>query len=290
MPVDVRPLRELPADAPGAGWARACALDAGHVTHVLVQDGDRAGGVEAVAWRGSPWGSGDGADWSLAGRADAVRSLYSRVLTDEGVGPPRAGDAGAGAPAGDSSPGHAAPGLVVPVEVAGALLPEVTERFVVRTLDAAGLAGAGRPSGGDPGDGRPAPPGAARWLPRTDRRVESLVERAFPDTEVRPGDPRADAWLGWEDGGMLLAVCCRLRTDPGLALLSSLSLEPGARGRGLATALTRAFAGQVLAGGAELVALGHYTSNTAASRVYDAVGMGRVELGWTPLARAGTTA
>ena len=193
----------------------------------------------AVAWCGNPWGR----DWSVAGRPDGVAALVRLLRREPGVG-------------------H----LVLPAALTDVAPAPVVAEFAVRSLETA------------PSAGRSEPPGRARALADGDPRVAALLAAHFPDAEAGPDDPRAGAWTGWEVDSRLVAACCRLRTGPDLALLSSLTLESGWGGRGVARALTRAWAADALAGGARLVALGHHTSNTRASRVYDALGMTREDL------------
>ena len=194
----------------------------------------------AVAWQGSPWGPDE---WSLAGEADGVATLLRLLRREPGVD-------------------H----VVVAAEHVGLLAWPTAAEFAIRTTAAV-----------PPAPASPAP-GAPVALADGDPRVAALLAAHFPDAEAGPDDPRADGWTGWEVDGRLVAACCRLRTDPDLALLSSLALDAAWRGRGVATALTRAFVADALAGPARRVALGHYTSNAAASRLYDRAGMDREDL------------
>jgi GNAT superfamily N-acetyltransferase len=121
---------------------------------------------------------------------------------------------------------------------------------------------------------------AVRWLDDdgpTSAELRSLVARAFPDAETPPGDPRVARWFGARSEGRLVAVAAELRTAPGTALLSSLTVDPAARRAGWGSAVTTWFARTRLDDGVRVVGLGRYLTNTRARALYDRLGFLDVE-------------
>ncbi len=118
------------------------------------------------------------------------------------------------------------------------------------------------------------------WLsdePSSDPELRSLVARAFPDAETPPGDPRIVRWFGARRGGRLVAAAAELRTEPGAALLSSLTVDPAVRREGWGSAVTSWFARTRLEDGARIVGLGTYLANARARALYGRLGFVEVE-------------
>jgi ribosomal protein S18 acetylase RimI-like enzyme len=132
-----------------------------------------------------------------------------------------------------------------------------------------------------------------QWLPDGDRELADLVERAFPDAETPPNDPRVAGWFGARVDGRLVAAAASLTLglapsqqrgpvagNPagtvgpagGAALLSSLTVDPAARRSGWARAVTAWFVRERFARGAAVVGLGTYLSNEPARALYDRLG------------------
>jgi ribosomal protein S18 acetylase RimI-like enzyme len=152
----------------------------------------------------------------------------------------------------------------------------------VRPTDLNVPAGSGLPTGYSPAWGwgwhaatapPPVYPGEASvgWL-ADDAELRELVARAFPDAETPPGDPRVARWFGARIDGRLIAAAAALRTEPGAAVLSSLTVDPQARRSGWGGAVTAWFARERLSHGAGVVGLGTYLANTAARALYTRVG------------------
>jgi ribosomal protein S18 acetylase RimI-like enzyme len=152
----------------------------------------------------------------------------------------------------------------------------------VRPTDISVPAASGLPTGYHPAWGwgwhattapPPVHPGerAVGWL-ADDAELWDLVARAFPDAETPPGDPRVARWFGARVDGGLIAAAAALRTEPGAALLSSLTVDQHVRRNGWGGAVTAWFARERLSHGAAVVGLGTYLANTAARALYARVG------------------
>lgn len=122
----------------------------------------------------------------------------------------------------------------------------------------------------------PAQPGESRVValdgPRGRAVARALLDRANPAAELDPRDP-GTRWWGWQDDagdvrGVAGARCAR-RGAPWV--LGGIATDPGARGRGVARAVTAA---ATRSGRREesMVELGMYADNGAARRVYEHVG------------------
>jgi GNAT superfamily N-acetyltransferase len=100
--------------------------------------------------------------------------------------------------------------------------------------------------------------------------VAELLDRAFPDTTTRPGDPRVRAWYGIREGGRLVAAGGdRGRGDVGF--LAGLAVAPEARGRGLGAALTAAMTRRLFTT-YDCVALGVVADHAGTIRLYERLG------------------
>ncbi|MFC0509367.1 GNAT family N-acetyltransferase [Micromonospora costi] len=100
--------------------------------------------------------------------------------------------------------------------------------------------------------------------------LDALIEEAFPTTTSRPGDPRVVDWYGIRDGDRLVA-CGADRSRGDVGFLAGLTVAPAERGRGLGAALTAGMTRALLAR-FDLVALGVYTVNVGAVRLYRRLG------------------
>jgi ribosomal protein S18 acetylase RimI-like enzyme len=96
--------------------------------------------------------------------------------------------------------------------------------------------------------------------------LAGLIEEAFPSTTSRPGDPRVVDWYG----GRLVA-CGADRSRGDIGFLAGLTVAPDRRGRGLGAALTAGMTRALLAR-YDHVALGVYTANVGAIRLYRRLG------------------
>lgn len=100
--------------------------------------------------------------------------------------------------------------------------------------------------------------------------LEALVDEAFPSTTSRPGDPRVVDWYGIRAGGRLVA-CGADRSQGELGFVAGLTVAPDQRGRGLGASLTAGMTRALLARH-DTVALGVYTHNVGAARLYRRLG------------------
>jgi ribosomal protein S18 acetylase RimI-like enzyme len=107
---------------------------------------------------------------------------------------------------------------------------------------------------------------------RTDdaQAIDALLERAFPGTHTRPGDPGVRCWYGVWDHGRLVA-CGADRSRGGVGSIAAVAVDPDEQGRGLGAALTAAMAQQVLTE-CDVVSLGVLTRNHRADRLYRRLG------------------
>ncbi|MCC2333188.1 GNAT family N-acetyltransferase [Cellulomonas wangsupingiae] len=106
--------------------------------------------------------------------------------------------------------------------------------------------------------------------------ITACLDAANPTTHARPGAPDDVVWWGVRDGraGLLGVVGVARRPGDGAPSmhLHGLGVVPAARGRGLGTALAARATRRALEDGAPWVALGMYTDNDAARRVYGGLG------------------
>ncbi|SCG60605.1 FR47-like protein [Micromonospora echinaurantiaca] len=100
--------------------------------------------------------------------------------------------------------------------------------------------------------------------------LAELIDRAFPSTTSRPGDPRVVDWYGIRDGDRLVA-CGADRSRGDIGFLAGLTVAPDRRGRGLGAALTAGMT-RALFADHDTVALGVYTANVGAVRLYRRLG------------------
>lgn len=88
-----------------------------------------------------------------------------------------------------------------------------------------------------------------------------------------PGDPAVRRWYGIPDAdGSLRACAADTSAATGVGHLSSIAVDVAARGRGLGKAVTAAAARALFDQGCDVVTLGSYTANLAATALYDALG------------------
>lgn len=103
--------------------------------------------------------------------------------------------------------------------------------------------------------------------------IGECLERAFPDASAGPRTTQALGWWGVRDAGRLLGVISALHVaDGGAPHLSSLGVDPVARGRGLGKQLLAAAVRDLLAEGCAFASLGVYTANEPAWRLYERIG------------------
>ncbi|MEU5938003.1 GNAT family N-acetyltransferase [Micromonospora sp. NPDC047548] len=100
--------------------------------------------------------------------------------------------------------------------------------------------------------------------------LAELIEESFPATTSRPGDPRIVDWYGIRDGDRLVA-CGADRTRGDVGFLAGLTVAADRRGRGLGAALTAGMT-RALSARYDHVALGVYTDNVGALRLYRRLG------------------
>ncbi|SBT38290.1 GNAT family N-acetyltransferase [Micromonospora auratinigra] len=121
-----------------------------------------------------------------------------------------------------------------------------------------------------------APPGRAdedrvvRLTEADHPALAALIDESFPTTTSRPGDPRIVDWYGIRDGDRLVA-CGADRSRGDIGFLAGLTVAPDRRGRGLGAALTTGMT-RALLGRHDQVALGVYTHNVGAIRLYRRLG------------------
>ncbi|MEU4474175.1 GNAT family N-acetyltransferase [Micromonospora sp. NPDC023888] len=100
--------------------------------------------------------------------------------------------------------------------------------------------------------------------------LAALVDEAFPSSTSRPGDPRVVDWYGIRAGGRLVA-CGADRSHCDIGFLAGLTVALDHRGRGLGASLTAGMTRALLARH-DSVALGVYTHNVGAARLYRRLG------------------
>jgi GNAT superfamily N-acetyltransferase len=125
-----------------------------------------------------------------------------------------------------------------------------------------------------------ADPAAAGWLSHADAddEVRRLLDDAFPDASFKPGSPRIRAWAGVRDEtGRLIACAADTTETPGVGFVAAITVRPDLRGQGLGRRVT-GWTLDRLAEREGLAALWHYGGNRSAARVYDALGMHRLDM------------
>lgn len=132
-----------------------------------------------------------------------------------------------------------------------------------------------RPALLPPGDGgRP-----VHWLPEDSRgELDRLIDEAFPDASFKPGSPRVRQWAGVRgDDGRLIACAADTTETAGVGFVAAITTRPELRGQGLGRLVTGWTLNQLVQREG-LAALWHYGGNLAAARVYDALGMQRLDM------------
>ncbi|HZE41749.1 MAG TPA: GNAT family N-acetyltransferase [Stackebrandtia sp.] len=127
---------------------------------------------------------------------------------------------------------------------------------------------------------RTAPPvtdaeGACRWFRDADHEeLEALIERAFPGASNRPDAAvPGQRWFGATDDDGRIVACGVASTGDGIGpMLGSICVHPGARRRGLGSAITSWVTRQLLQDGHPMVALGSYVGEDATHRLYRRLG------------------
>jgi ribosomal protein S18 acetylase RimI-like enzyme len=169
----------------------------------------------------------------------------------------------------------------------GELLPELPPRQRVtlpRGTAALLPAWVGLDRGGADWDFRwlpgPPPPQAGEELvvaDVADALVAQLLDEASPRASALPGHPGVRRWWGVPDGraasgGRLLACVADTSAATGVGHLSSITVHPSVRGRGLGKAVTAALTRRLFEEGCDVVTLGTYADNTRARGLYDTLG------------------
>jgi len=106
-----------------------------------------------------------------------------------------------------------------------------------------------------------------------DAEINTLLDRANPDTHGRPGDPGMRAWVGVREAAELVSAgALSTVVVTGIAHIRGVSTVPRLRGRGLGTAVSARLTRMGLDTVSPLVTLGVYTHNAAAISVYRRLG------------------
>ncbi|MGC1212633.1 MAG: GNAT family N-acetyltransferase [Micromonospora sp.] len=181
---------------------------------------------------------------------------------------PAGGALGAPGPAIDVFAGLAADGVLragqwlhLPRTVPG----ELTGRLAVTRLDEWDFLWTTAPPPRQPEEER-----VVRLTEADHPALAALIEESFPTTTSRPGDPRIVDWYGIRDGDRLVA-CGADRSRGDIGFLAGLTVATDRRGRGLGAALTAGMT-RALAARYDHVALGVYTHNVGAIRLYRRLG------------------
>jgi ribosomal protein S18 acetylase RimI-like enzyme len=126
-----------------------------------------------------------------------------------------------------------------------------------------------------------------RWLPAPPARqpgeelvdvetdesaVQALLTAASPKASAQPGDGAVRRWLGLREDAVLLACAADTSAATGVGHLSSIAVDPAARGRGLGRAITAALSRRLFDDGCDIVTLGMYADNAAGRAMYDKLG------------------
>jgi RimJ/RimL family protein N-acetyltransferase len=122
-----------------------------------------------------------------------------------------------------------------------------------------------RPPPAQPGEGR-----VVRLADADGPAVARLLDRAFPETTTRPGDPRVRAWYGIRLGGVVVAAGAD-RSRGGVGFLAGLAVDPALRGHGLGAALTAAMTRRMFAS-YDCVSLGVASEHPRTVALYQRLG------------------
>jgi ribosomal protein S18 acetylase RimI-like enzyme len=120
--------------------------------------------------------------------------------------------------------------------------------------------------------------GQPRVRPLSDMdELDTLLDVAYPNTELRPGNPVVAQWYGVYAGRRLVA-CAADRTfaspEPDAVptgVIGAVAVHPDHRGRGLGATVTAGVAG-ILLNRYDQVGLGVTEGNQVATRVYERIG------------------
>ena len=119
----------------------------------------------------------------------------------------------------------------------------------------------------------PVQPGEEHVVPvEDDAEVAALLAASSATASAQPGDARVARWVGVRDGGRLIACAADTTSATGVGHLSSIAVDPFARGRGLGRAVTAALTRRLFEDGCDIVTLGMYADNAAGRALYDALG------------------
>ncbi|MEH0845568.1 GNAT family N-acetyltransferase [Micromonospora sp. CPCC 205711] len=182
--------------------------------------------------------------------------------------PPAGGALGAPGPALDVFTGLVADGTLRPgqwLNVPRADRAEVTGRLTVARLNEWDFLWTAAPPPPQPEEER-----VVRLTESDYPALVTLIEDSFPTTTSRPGDPHIVDWYGIRDGDRLVA-CGADRSRSDIGFLAGLTVATDRRGRGLGAALTAGMT-RALTARYDDVALGVYTDNVGAIRLYRRLG------------------
>ena len=116
-------------------------------------------------------------------------------------------------------------------------------------------------------------PGERLVAPEADETaLKTLLTAASPTASAEPGDDKVRRWFGIRDADVLLACAADTSSATGVGHLSSIAVDPAARGRGLGKAVTAALSRRLFEEGCDVVTLGMYADNAAGRAMYDALG------------------
>jgi ribosomal protein S18 acetylase RimI-like enzyme len=107
--------------------------------------------------------------------------------------------------------------------------------------------------------------------------IDALLDAAYPDGELRPGNPIVNDWYGiWVEGSLVACAADRsaASTEPDAVptgVIGAVAVHPSHRGAGLGAAVTLGLAA-ILAERYEQVGLGVMATNETAARLYERVG------------------
>ena len=120
----------------------------------------------------------------------------------------------------------------------------------------------------------PVQPGEDRVHPVDDETaVKALLAASSPAASAQPGDEGVLRWVGVRSAaGVLVACAADTSGATRVGHLSSIAVDPSARGRGLGKAVTAALTRRFFDEGNDLVTLGTYADNAAGRALYDALG------------------
>jgi GNAT superfamily N-acetyltransferase len=117
------------------------------------------------------------------------------------------------------------------------------------------------------------------WLPEASQdELQRLLDDAFPEASFKPGNPRVRQWAGVrDDTGRLVACAADTTETPGVGFVAAITTRPELRGQGLGRRVT-GWTLNRLVEREGLAALWHYGGNVSAAKVYDALGMHRLDM------------